>query len=328
MTSRFHPDSLPDLTGKVFIVTGGNSGIGYYTVAHLAAHGAHVYLCSRSAEKGNAAIESIKALHSISTNQTPLTVSLLEMDLTDLSTVVAATERFLSLETRLDGLVNNAGVLATPFEITNDGHEAQWQTNYLAHWLLTTRLLPLMLRTSIDLPAGSVRIVNLTSSGHLTAPKCGIDLDDPSLRDSGTPWTRYGQSKLANILHAKTLHRLYGPGSPSARAGEGEIWTTAVHPGPVETNISLAAQGGGMEMRVLAVYRFLGLVWGADKGSWNTLFCAASGDMKAEQSGGYIDIYRRCGELWWQSAKARDLELAERLEQWTAETMAREGWLT
>lgn len=255
-----------------------------------------------------------------------LNISLLQMDLTDLSSVVAATVRFLSLETQLDGLVNNAGVLATPFEMTKDGHEAQWQTNYLAHWVLTTRLLPLMLQTSRGLPPGSVRIVNLTSSGHLTAPKCGIDLDDPSLQNSGTSWTRYGQSKLANILHAKTLHKLYGPGSPSAQAGKGEIWTTAVHPGPVETNIS-SSQSGGMEMRLLAMYRFLGLVWNADRGSWNTLFCAASPDMSAEQSGGYVEIYRRCGELWWQSAQAKDQELAGRLEEWTAEIMAREGWL-
>ncbi|KAM7219717.1 putative dehydrogenase [Rhypophila decipiens] len=320
--SRFRPDSLPDLTGKVFIVTGGNSGIGYHTVSHLAAHGAHVYLAARSISKGNSAIDSIKALHP----RLHLNISLLQMDLTDLSSVVAATKLFQSLQDRLDGLINNAGILATPFEMTADGHEAQWQTNYLAHWLLTSRLLPLMLRTAKGLPPGAVRIVNLTSSGHLTAPKCGINLDDPSLKEAGTPWTRYGQSKLANILHAKTLHRVYGPGSPGARAGEGEIWTSAVHPGPVETNIS-SAQSGGMEMWVLAVYRFLGLVWDADKGSWNTLFCAASEDMKAEESGGYIDIYNRCGELWWESDKAKDEELSERLEEWTAAVMAREGWL-
>ncbi|KAM7188791.1 putative dehydrogenase [Rhypophila sp. PSN 637] len=322
--SRFHPDSLPDLTGKVFIVTGGNSGIGYHTVSHLAAHGAHVYLAARSLSKGNSAIGSIKTLHP----DLNLNISLLQIDLTDLSSVVSATSRFISLETRLDGLINNAGILATPFEMTADGHEAQWQTNYLSHWLLTTHLLPLMLRTAKGSAPGAVRIVNLTSSGHLTAPKCGINLDDPSLKEAGnTPWTRYGQSKLTNILHAKTLHRMYGPGSPSARAGEGEIWTSAVHPGPVETNIS-SAQSGGKEMWVLAVYRFLGLVWDADKGSWNTLFCAASGDMKAEKSGGYIDIYNRCGELWWESAKAKDMELAERLEEWTAAVMAREGWLS
>ncbi|KAK4208217.1 putative dehydrogenase, partial [Rhypophila decipiens] len=320
--SRFRPDSLPDLTGKVFIVTGGNSGIGYHTVSHLAAHGAHVYLAARSLSKGNIPIDSIKTLHP----HLHLNISLLQMDLTDLSSVVAATELFQSEQDRLDGLINNAGILATPFEMTADGHEAQWQTNYLAHWLLTSRLLPLMLRTAKGLLPGAVRIVNLTSSGHLTAPKCGINLDDPSLKEAGTPWTRYGQSKLANILHAKTLHRMYGPGSPTARAGEGEIWTSAVHPGPVETNIS-SAQSGGMEIWVLAVYRFLGLVWDADKGSWNTLFCAASEDMKAEQSGGYIDIYSRCGELWWESDKAKDEELAEQLDEWTAAAMAREGWL-
>ncbi|KAL5335496.1 hypothetical protein BJX70DRAFT_314351 [Aspergillus crustosus] len=222
----FHPDNLPDLHGKVYIVTGGNSGIGHHTVSHLAAHGAHVYLCARSLTKGTAAITALKTLHP------PARITLLQIDHTDLSSVVAEAQQFLAAETTLHGLVNNVGIMATPFEITKDGHEAQWQTNYLAHWVFTQRLLPLMQRTARTLPAGSVRIVNLTSSGHLGAPKGGIHFPDLSLKDS-SPWARYGQSKLANILHTKTLHSLYGPNSPSARNGDGEIWVSAVHPGLV-----------------------------------------------------------------------------------------------
>ncbi|KAK2783608.1 hypothetical protein FQN52_009535 [Onygenales sp. PD_12] len=318
----FHPDTLPDLKGKIFIVTGGNSGIGYYTVAHLAEHGAHVYMCTRSLEKGTAAIANIKK-----TNPTA-TIDLLQMDLTDLTSVVAAAKNFLALETALHGLVNNAGIMATPFQITKDGHEAQWQTNYLAHWVLTERLLPLMLRTARMLPPGSVRIVNLTSSGHLGAPKGGINFTDLSLRDSGGPWQRYGQSKLANILHTKTLHRTYGPGSPSARSGEGEIWVSCVHPGIVETNLaaSVVESGSGM-VGVFSVLRVFGWIWPADKGSWTSLFCAASRDMKAEQSGMYLEIFRRWGEPRWLSGAARDENLAERLEEWTGEVMRKEGWV-
>ncbi|EOO03015.1 putative short chain dehydrogenase protein [Phaeoacremonium minimum UCRPA7] len=206
----FHPDTLPNLKGKVFIVTGGNSGIGYYTVAHLAEHGAHVYMGVRATDKGAAAIANIKKTYPSAKN-----IDLLQMDLMDLTSVVAAARRFLTLETALHGLVNNAGIMATPFEITKDGHEAQWQTNYLSHWVLTEQLLPLMLRTAKTLSPGSVRIVNLTSSGHLGAPKGGINFNDLSLKD-GSTWTRYGQSKLANVLHTKTLHKMYGPGSPNS----------------------------------------------------------------------------------------------------------------
>ncbi|OJJ42574.1 hypothetical protein ASPZODRAFT_76435 [Penicilliopsis zonata CBS 506.65] len=317
----FHPDTLPDLKGKVFIVTGGNSGIGYYTVAHLAKHGAHVYLCARSVEKGTAAIIEIRK------KDPSANIDLLQMNLMDLASVAAAAKHFLSLETALHGLVNNAGIMATPFEITKDGHEAQWQTNYLAHWVLTKHLLPLMLRTAKTLSPGGVRIVNLTSSGHLGAPKGGINFNDLSLKDS-SPWSRYGQSKLANILHTKTLHRMYGPGSACARNGEGEIWVSSVHPGLVDTNLaaSVLESGSGMSS-VLSVLRFLGLKWPADKGSWTSVFCAASPDMKAEQSGAYLEIFRRFGEPRWQSSASQDGKLAERLEEWTEEVMRREGWV-
>lgn len=80
---------------------------------------------------------------------------------------MTAAKTFLNKETRLDGLINNAGIMMTPLHVTTDGYEDQWQTNYLAHWVFTSHLLPLLLETSKGLPEGSVRIVNLTSSGHV-----------------------------------------------------------------------------------------------------------------------------------------------------------------
>ncbi|KAK6080501.1 short-chain dehydrogenase protein [Seiridium cupressi] len=317
----FHPDTLPDLEGKVFIVTGGNSGMGYYTVAHLAKHGAHVYMCARSLENGRSAIADIQKMHP-SAN-----IDLLQMDLMDLTSVVAAAKHFFTLETTLHGLVNNAGIMATRFEITKDGHEGQWQTNYLAHWVFTEHLLPLMLRTAKTLPPGSVRIVNLTSSGHLSAPKGGINFKDPSLKERST-WARYGQSKLASILHTRTLHKTYGPGSPSARNGEGEIWVSSVHPGLVQTNLatSVGESGSGM-MRIFSALGMFGMMWPADKGSWTSLFCAASQDMKAEQSGEYFEIFRRFGEPRCQSSAAKDEKLAGTLTEWTRDVTRKEGWI-
>lgn len=294
---------------------------GYHTVAYLAAHGACVYLCARSAEKGEAAIAKIK-IASPHAN-----VHHLQMDLMDLASVVAAAKRFLQLETVLHGLVNNAGIMATPFEMTKDGHEAQWQTNYLAHWVFTDYLLPVMLRTAKGLPPGSVRIVNLTSSGHLGAPKNGINFEDTSLKDGGA-WARYGQSKLGNILHAKTLHKAYGPGSATARKGEGEIWVTSVHPGIVETNLASSLQeAGSISAKLFSVVRLFGGMMSAERGSWSNVYCVASSLMKADESGAYVEIHHRLGEPQWQSAQAKDEQLAERLESWSRDILTKEGWI-
>lgn len=135
---------------------------GYHTVAHLAEKGAHVYLCARSLTKGSAAIERIKS------TQPAAHITLLEMNHLSLDSVVNAAKKFLSAESSLHGLINNAGIMCTPFQMTNDDYEAQWQTNYLAHWVFTSHLIPLMLETSKVLPAGSVRIVYLSSSGHVS----------------------------------------------------------------------------------------------------------------------------------------------------------------
>lgn len=135
-------------------------------------------MCACNKTKGTDAIAGIKEMYPSAQ------VDLLEMDLMDLTSIVAAAQHFLTLETALHGLVNNAGIMATPFKMTKDGHEAQWQTYYLAHWVFTNRLLQVMLRTSRTLPVGSLRIVNLTSSGHLSAPKGGINFEDPTLKDA------------------------------------------------------------------------------------------------------------------------------------------------
>ncbi|MCJ1404596.1 hypothetical protein MMC11_007822 [Xylographa trunciseda] len=313
----FHPDALPDLTGKVYIVTGGNSGIGYYTVARLAQHGAHVYMCVRSLAKGSAAITGIKSLYP------QANITLLEMDHLSLSTVVSAAKLFLSKELVLHGLINNAGIMSTPFEMTKDGYEAQWQTNYIAHWVFTSQLLPLMLDTSKTLPSGSVRIVNVASSGHFAAPKGGINFTDTSLPNS-SGMTRYGQSKLGNVLHAKTLNRLYGPGSSNSKAGKGEIWTAAVHPGMVKSEIGVRAEISSVYKKFFAVYAALGGIMDADTGSWTIVFCAASPEMRMEQSGTY---FQRHAEAGWQSGMAKNMALAAKLEEWTGEKMEKEGWV-
>lgn len=282
----------------------------------LAEHGAHVYLCARSQAKGTAAVTGIKSLYPNAH------ISILEMDHLSLSSVVSAAKRFLSQETVLHGLINNAGIMATPFEISEDGYEAQMQTNYLAHWVFTSHLLPLMRSTTKNLPPGSVRIVEVTSSGHLNAPKGGINFNDVSLPNA-TPMDRYGQSKLANILHVKTLNKLYGPDSPKVEAGEGEIWTAAVHPGVVESQLGSHVESLPLWLKVAAsMFRTDG-----DTGSWSSVFCAASPDMKREQSGMYYCQRSPFVEPRYQSGAANGMDLAARLEEWTREEMRKGGWV-
>ncbi|KAJ3567981.1 hypothetical protein NPX13_g6581 [Xylaria arbuscula] len=121
---------------------------------------------------------------------------------------------------------------------------------------------------------------------------------------------------------------MYGPGSPSARDGDGEIWLSSVHPGIVDTNLATSVKDSGSSMMsVFSILRMSGFYWSADRGSWNSLFCAASPDMKAEQSGAYLEIYGRFLEPRWQSGAAKDAKLAERLEEWTGEMMRKEGWV-
>ncbi|TVY49680.1 putative oxidoreductase [Lachnellula occidentalis] len=332
----FHPDSLPDLSGKVWIVTGGNSGVfvsqfslhldpiqgsqvyrGYGTVSRLAEHGAHIYMCARSPTKASNAIAEIKTLYP------KANISLLETDHNSLSSVVSAANNFLSKETTLHGLINNAGIMGTPLEITRDGYEAQWQTNYLAHWVFTSHLLPIMLRTSKSLPPGSVRVVNVSSSGHFWAPKGGINLADTSVA-SKSNMNRYGQSKLANILHAKTLNKVHGPSSPTSKAGHGEIWTSAVDPGLVKSGLASKIAEPEWWMKLTGPMASLGLQQDADTGARSSLFCAASPDMKAEQSGTYFQQNASAG---WQSCSAKDMILAAKLEDWTKVEMAKGNWV-
>ncbi len=272
----------------------------------------------RSSEKGSNAINNIRAIYP------QAQISLLEMDHLSLSSVVSAAKLFVSVEKALHGLVNNAGIMATPFEMTKDGYEAQWQTNYLAHWVLTSQLLPILLHTSKTLPPGSVRVVNLSSSGHYSAPKGGVGFQDTSLPDA-SGMARYGQSKLANVLHTKTLNKLYGPNSLSSRDGNGEIWTAAVHPGLVKSQLGTRAELPVWLKMVVAPYQFLGGQLDADPGSWTSVFCAASPGMKKKDSGAYYQ--RTADPVGWQSGMAKDADLAERLEGWTRKEMAVGGWV-
>ncbi|PVH76850.1 NAD(P)-binding protein [Cadophora sp. DSE1049] len=309
MKFDFNPETLPDLRGRVYHITGGNNGIEIYSVYHLAKHNARVYLCARSKEKASSAIAELRRW----ANRDDLDIQFLQLDLLDLSSVKAAAKEFLSKESQLHGLLNNGGIMAVPDALSKDGFESQFATNYLSHWLLTYLFTPVLLQTAAKLPPSSVRIVNVASSNHTKAPAGGIDFEDINMRDPKyDPWVKYGQSKLANILHAKALNGRYK---------DKGIWTASLHPGIVDT-----CGGFPSYLRSLSCFflRAVGFLIKADEGSWTHLFALASDKFIADLSGAYLEPLVKTGNT---SPDGERRDLAEKLWNWTEETMRGKGFI-
>lgn len=209
---------MPGLSGKVMIVTGGNSGLGYESVKAFAMKGAEVVLASRSAERGEQARRKI--LESVSAGK----IRVMQLDLGDLESVRRFAGGFRSQFDRLDVLVNNAGIMMTPYFKTKDGFEGQFGTNHLGHFALTGLLMEVLLETP-----GS-RIVNVSSGAHRNG-----DMDFGNLQfENGKGYSRnraYGRSKLANLLFTYELQRKL------ESAGK-ETISVAAHPGIALTNLA------------------------------------------------------------------------------------------
>jgi len=208
-----------DLSGKLAVVTGASAGLGVETARALASAGAAVVMAVRDTAKGELAAAQIRE----SVPDAKLEVRTL--DLGNLASIRAFGERFRADHQQLHLLINNAGVMASPQEQTDDGFDLQLGTNHLGHFALTAELLP-ALRAAAETGA-DVRIVNLSSRGHFRG---GINWDDPHYRTRPyDKWEAYGQSKTANILFTLGLeHRLSGYG----------IHCFAVHPGVIATELS------------------------------------------------------------------------------------------
>ncbi len=208
---------MPDQSGRIAIVTGANTGIGYHTAAVLARCGAHVVLAVRNPEKGNAALARIVAA------QPRADVTLAELDLSSLDSVRAAAERLRANYPRIDLLINNAGVMYTPKQLTADGFEMQFGTNHLGHFALTGLLLDHLLGVR-----GS-RVVTVSSNAHRF--RASIHFDDLQWERSYDRIAAYGQSKLANLLFTYELQR---------RLAEQQKNTIAVaaHPGTSNTELT------------------------------------------------------------------------------------------
>ncbi|KAF5315260.1 hypothetical protein D9619_006955 [Psilocybe cf. subviscida] len=156
--SKFTPDDIPDLSGKVIIVTGANTGIGKETAKALLAHNAKVYIAARSAEKAAQAIADLKT----ETNREAI---FLKLDLGDLKSVKEAAQEFNSKEQELHVLFNNAGVMTPPIDnLTAQGYDLQFGTNVLGHFYFTKLLIPALLAGAKSTQDGKARVVNTSSS--------------------------------------------------------------------------------------------------------------------------------------------------------------------
>lgn len=293
-----------DLSGKTYIVTGGNSGIGLMTVEQLSRQGAHVMLaCRRLAEGERAAAE-------IRQGGVKGTIAVMELDLADLDSVRRFAANFEKMKLPLHGLVNNAGIMNTPFGKTKQGFEMQFGTNHLGHYLLTELMTP-HLQAS-----GPSRIVNLSSCFHDKAmgQEGRIDFDDLNFeRRKYNGWVAYAQSKLANLLHAKQLAK---------RLGGVGVTAASVHPGWVRTNLVRQSMPVWVQDVLLKpVFRLAGMIepW---EGAQTSLYALLSPDVMQHNGAFFsqLGIYREKSAtkggwpLRSPNPNAHSDEVAERLD--------------
>ncbi len=281
-----------DLSGKRALVTGASTGLGKETARALAAAGASVVLGVRSEERGEPARQDILA------SVPGADVTLGVFDLGSIASIREFGAAFVAAGVRLDLLINNAGVMATPFERTTDGFELQFGTNHLGHFALTQHLLPLLVASAPS------RIVNLSSGGHQGG---AVDFDDPNYeRREYDKWGSYGQAKSANILFTVELQRRYGDQGVNAYA---------VHPGMIATELGRHMTRDDVKALMERVRNAPSRAGSAPvgyktipQGAATTVWAATSGDAPP---GGYLADCAPAQAADW----ATDPDLARRL--WT-----------
>jgi hypothetical protein len=297
--SGWGPDDIGDLTGSTIMVTGANSGIGYEAAVELAAHGAHLVLACRNLQKGRQAADRI-------IGYTPsASVEVLEIDLSSLESVGRASATFNREHDRLDVLVNNAGVMGTPYRITEDGNELQFASNHLGHFALTGLVMDRLLTTT-----GS-RVVTVSSLGHRQGH---LDFSNLQLEHGG--YTRagaYGNSKLANLLFTHELDR-------RLRAGGAGTIAVAVHPGWSRSNLTVSGPALGGSALIARAGRVVGRIGGqsAASGARPTLFAATEPGVRGGQYIGPDGLGQLFGAPTLVGAAKRARSAPDALALWEA----------
>jgi NAD(P)-dependent dehydrogenase (short-subunit alcohol dehydrogenase family) len=299
--SRQTSVEVPDLSGRLAVITGGSDGIGFELATRLAAAGAEVLLPVRNAEKGRAAADRI-------VSAVPgARIGTRRMDLSSLQSVADVAGELLTEGRPIHILINNAGVMNPPSrQTTADGFELQWGTNHLGHFALTARLLPL-------LQSGSARV---TTQSSVSASMNSINWNDLNFDKSYSASKAYSQSKIANLMFALELQRR------SERAGWG-ITGNASHPGVTPTNL-LAAQphmgrtGDTLGVRAVRFFARLGLVnQNAAQGMQPALYAATSPKAEGGKFYGPSGFQHLSGPPAEQEVYKPARDMAEAARLWT-----------
>nr|XP_043632306.1 short-chain dehydrogenase TIC 32 B, chloroplastic-like isoform X1 [Erigeron canadensis] len=286
-------DSI-DAANLTVIITGGASGIGFETTRVLALRGAHVIIAARNIKAANEAKQLI-----LKTNETAK-IDVLELDLSALKSVEAFADSFKALNLPLNILINNAGVMFCPYQLSQDGIEMQFATNHLGHFYLTNLLLDKMKETATTTGIEG-RIVNLSSIAHRYTYAEGINFDKINDKNSYSDKKAYGQSKLANILHANELSR-------RLKEEGANIIVNSVHPGLIMTDLM---RHSFWQMRIFKL--FTCILWkNVPQGAATTCYVAVHPDLKGVTGKYFLD----CNE-WPASNFATDPELAKKLWDYT-----------
>lgn len=302
----FSPErNIPDLAGKVIIVTGGNSGLGKESIIQLAKHNPQeIIMAARSEKKALEAIKEIKA-------EVPgIKLSFLPLDLSSFDSVKKAAASVIQRYDRLDILLNNAGLMGVPPALTEDGYEMIFGSNHMGPALFTKLLLPLLEKTS-KLPGSDVRVVQLSSDAHQFAPKGGILFSSLKTTQADVHGrARYGQSKLANMYFIKSLAKRYP-----------NIKCVAVHPGIVNTGITTETVKGYPYLQWLFSIFIRLFFTDVHKGALNQLWAAAGPSSELESGAYYVPLKKK---VTGNKAVDND-ELAEKLWDWTEKEFSTYG---
>ena len=303
----FNPDAeIGDLSNKVILVTGGNTGIGKETILQLAKHSpAKLYLAARTESKARDAIKSVKSALS-----NPVDIEYLPLDLSSLNSVREAAETVNATTSRLDILVLNAGIMAVPPGKSESGHDIQLGTNHIGHFQLTKLLLPLLEKTAA-LPGSDVRVVSVSSEAYNMGPSIETIISTEKLTATG-PWVRYGASKAANILFAAELARRY----PAFKS-------VSLHPGLIKTDLYLPNQDVNFLFKYgLALFGPL-VLRGVPEGAHNQLWAAAGAKREELVDGAY---YTPVGRSHADNKFAKDQASGKRLWDWTEAELKKAGY--
>ncbi|KAL8941983.1 MAG: hypothetical protein Q9216_001916 [Gyalolechia sp. 2 TL-2023] len=289
---------IPDLSKKIFLITGGTNGLGKQTILTLSKHSPeHIYFTGRNAKAADDIISQTKTV----APNVPLTF--IECDQLSLASVQGVAQSFLSQASKLDVLIANAGVMATDAALSKDGYENQFAINHVAHALLIKLLLPTLESTAGK--AKEARVLFLTSLGFMYPFPGGVQFDALKMTQDfgpGSQWARYGQSKLANVQYPTELARRYP-----------DIAWLSLHPGTVSTDIIGRLKPDEKEL----VYQMNKVIVEPEEGVYNT--CWAATTKKNDLVNG--ELYLPVGQKGDHSKESADKELQAKLWAWTQEEL-------